>query len=155
MTKGHLRNTYMTKWNYCLYPWRQYIAFRMYIGFTFDKILCISTTLRICIRNVCILKRIQNQIFGDSESFSSKGIYGPHTWQKKNDACILIRYFVLMTYIGCIFDQICCISTKLRICIRYVRILERIKIWYLGILDLFAQCSMEAGCHVYMVTTIS
>ena len=125
MIKGHLRNTYMTKWNYCLYPWRQYIAFRMYIGFIFVKILCISTTLRICIRNVCILKRIQNQIFGDSESFNSKGIYGPHTWQKKNDACILIRYFVLMTHIGCIFDQIWCISTKLRICIRYVRILER------------------------------
>ena len=73
----------MTKWNYCLYPWRRYIAFRMYIGFIFVKILCISTTLRICIRNVCILKRIQNQIFGDSESFSSKGIYEPHTWQKK------------------------------------------------------------------------
>ena len=87
----------MTKLKYCLYSWRQYIAFRMYVGFRFDKIWCISTKLRICIRNVCILERIQNLIFGDSESFSSKGIYGPHTWQHK-------KYVLCPSMIYCLYD---------------------------------------------------
>ena len=87
----------MTKLKYCLYSWRQYIAFRMYVGFRFDKIWCISTKLRICIRNVCILERIQNLIFGDSESFSSKGIYGPHTWQHK-------KYLLCPSMIYCLYD---------------------------------------------------
>ena len=55
MTKGNSRNTWMTKLKYCLYPWRKYIVFRMYIRSRFDQIWCISTKLRICIRNVCIL----------------------------------------------------------------------------------------------------
>ena len=95
--------------------------------------------LRICIRNVCILERIKYQIFRDSESVSSKGIYEPIHDNIKKYACILLQYTVFMTYIGFIFDQIWCISIKPRICIRNVRILERIKIRYFGILDLFSQ----------------
>ena len=134
VTKGNLRNTYMTKLNSCLYPW----TFMMYIRFTFGNIWCISTKLRIFIRNFCIPEIIQNQIFGDSGYFSPKVIYGPRTWHILNYACILVWYIVFMMYIGFMFDQICCISTRLRICIRNVRIYRESKIWYLGILDLFA-----------------
>ena len=46
-----------------------------------------------------------------------------------------------MMYIGFIFYHILCISTKLRICIRKVCILDRIKKRIFGILALFAQCT--------------
>ena len=114
----------------------------LHTGFIFDQIWCISTKLRICIRDVRILDRIQKRIFGDSGYFRPEDIYGTHTWQNPNIVCILLQYIVFMMYIGLIFDQILCISTKLSICIRNVRILDRIKNQIFGILALFAQYAM-------------
>ena len=112
----------------------------LHTGFTFNQIWCISTKLSICIRDVRILDRIQKRIFRDSGYFRPEDIYGTHTWQNQNIVCILVQYIVFMMYIWLIFDQTLCISTKLRICIRKVHILDRIKNQIFGILALFAQC---------------
>ena len=117
----------------------EYFFFMLHTGFIFDQIWCISTKLRICIRDVHILDRIQKRIFRDSGYFCPEDIYGTQTCQNQNIVCILVHYIVFMMYVGLIFDQILCISTKLRICIRKVCILDRIKKRIFGILALFAQ----------------
>ena len=84
----------------------QYIVFMMYTGLIFDQIWCISTKLRICIRDVHILERIQKLIFRNSGIFALRTFTEHRHDNNENVACILVQYIVFMMYIGFIFDQI-------------------------------------------------
>ena len=91
----------------------------MYTELIFDRIWCVSTTLRICIGDVRILERIQKLIFRDSGIFALRTFTKHRHDNNQNVACILVQYIVIMMYIGFIFDQIWHIK-RLSICIRNV-----------------------------------